>query len=293
MKNILLIYFSGTGNTRKIARFFQDEFRAEGAKVTLFDITSGDKLPDTRGYDITGFGYPVHAFNPPKIFYRFVRTLGALDSKYAFIFKTSGEPLRMNDGSSSALARLLRHKGYILGAERHYVMPYNIITRHSDAMAKQMYLYARALTKVHAKDILSQRLEEERIRLLPALISFVFRIEWLFTGMIGRLFSVDKTKCIGCNKCVRECPANNIGVVDGEYVFGMDCAVCMRCAFGCPADAIKIGILNGWRVNGEYAFASYIDNSDIHECGYEGGYRIYKKYFEEADKLLQEKGISL
>ncbi len=30
--------------------------------------------------------------------------------------------------------------------------------------------------------------------------------------------------------------------------------MCMRCSFTCPKDAIKIGLFEGWHVNGPYDF---------------------------------------
>ena len=48
--------------------------------------------------------------------------------------------------------------------------------------------------------------------------------------------------------------------------------MCMRCSFYCPKDAIKIGFLNGWKVNGKYNFdiikknelKQYITNDNVH-----------------------------
>lgn len=44
-------------------------------------------------------------------------------------------------------------------------------------------------------------------------------------------FKVIKNRCIGCGRCVRECPDDNLGMRDGKAAFlrGNDCLRCMRC----------------------------------------------------------------
>ena len=63
-------------------------------------------------------------------------------------------------------------------------------------------------------------------------------------------------------------------------VFGKNCIGCTACSFNCPADAISIGVLNGWRVNGAYKFApprEGLTRKDV--CNYWRG--SYIRYFRE------------
>ena len=72
-------------------------------------------------------------------------------------------------------------------------------------------------------------------------------------GFVNSFFyRVDADKCVGCMRCVRECPEQNISVRKGKIVFGHRCDMCMRCSFYCPADAIKTGFLEGWKVREYY-----------------------------------------
>jgi len=65
---------------------------------------------------------------------------------------------------------------------------------------------------------------------------------------------VDMSKCIRCQKCVKACPYSNIHYDQekDKFTFGNKCLLCTACSFGCPETAISIGLLNGWRVNGDY-----------------------------------------
>jgi hypothetical protein len=63
----------------------------------------------------------------------------------------------------------------------------------------------------------------------------------------------------------------------------------MRCSIFCPADAINIGILNGWRVNGGFRFEELekdktVDGNFINEKS-RGLYRMYAPYFRELERL--------
>ena len=53
-------------------------------------------------------------------------------------------------------------------------------------------------------------------------------------------FSVRKN-CIGCGKCARLCPLNDISIVDDRPVWGKNCTHCMACICHCPTGAIEYG----------------------------------------------------
>ncbi len=277
MQNIIIYYFSGTGNTKKITELFAEAFGARGAKVTLRDIVSCE-APSVEGYDGVGIAYPVHGFNTPEIVTDFAKKLPCGDGKALFAIKTSGEPLRLNDASSLELSRIAISKGYRFTGERHYVMPYNMVFRHSDAMAAKMLATAKERIPEDARAILNGSLPPLDYPLRARIMTVLCKIERPGMRLNGRLYRVDKDKCIGCMKCVRGCPVGNIKFEDGKFRFGGNCIGCARCAFGCPANAITTGLLNPIKVNGAYNFNADPDEAAI------GAYcrKSYEKYF--ADK---------
>ena len=117
---------------------------------------------------------------------------------------------------------------------------------------------------------------------------------WKLTG--GRVFATDYTNAARTMlfnihtlewddellRCARGCPQKNITMANGKPVFGGHCVGCVKCSFGCPEGAIKIGVLNGWRVNGSYDFSG-VPATDDEVCRY--CRRSYIKYFREAEKL--------
>ena len=47
--------------------------------------------------------------------------------------------------------------------------------------------------------------------------------------------------CIGCKRCEESCPVENVTVVDGRPVWGMDCTSCLACYHVCPQHAVQYG----------------------------------------------------
>lgn len=279
MKAVLCV-FSGTGNTLRVGERLALELNSYGIETSIFRICANKAMPDIRGSDLLIVGYPVHAFNAPTIVLEFIKNLPDGCGKRAYIMRTSGEPLTLNDASGIKPRRLLSKRGYKVMGEFSYVMPYNIIFRHSDKMAARMWLCAEKRLANDAAAIAKGEGKNKKVNPFKRAVSFTLRIEHAAMPYIGKRFKVNNDLCIKCAKCVTLCPLSNINLVDGEIKFGKSCVGCMACSFGCPKDAIKISVLNGWRVNGSYAFDE-IAATDEEVCKY--CRKSYLKYFHESE----------
>lgn len=52
---------------------------------------------------------------------------------------------------------------------------------------------------------------------------------------------IDKNKCIGCKKCINDCPANNMELVNKKAeIFSNNCLMCGHCVAVCPKVSIYI-----------------------------------------------------
>jgi NAD-dependent dihydropyrimidine dehydrogenase PreA subunit len=280
-KRVLLIVFSGTGNTLAAAELIRDSFAKSGVSADILDSTRAEMPVNTEGYDLVGLGYPVYAFNTPLVFLQFVKKL-ALRNKRVFIFKTSGEPGFLNDPSSHALKKLLRD--CTLLGDYHFLMPYNIIFRFPDNLVKQMYVAAKQLSGMLTANIIEGRTSFIRYNLFQRFVSCIFKIQRPGAYLNGRLYGVNRKRCSLCLVCVRDCPAQNIRMVKNRLRFGWRCVMCMRCAFRCPHDALRIGFLNNWRVNGPFHFEALekdpaLDGVFISEKT-RGLYRMYLPWFK-------------
>ncbi len=274
MKAIFL-YVTGTGNTRRVCEALAGAWRALGHAADCIELREHTPLPDLAAYDRIVFGYPVHAFNAPAPALKALRCFPKADGQKVWLLRTSGEPLSLNDAAVVTPRRLLRQKGYVLAGDLYYVMPYNIIFRNTDAWAAGWWKSVLSRTGGDAKAIEAGAGTLPRVGLIKRLVSFVLRIEHPAMPWIGRHFHAAED-CIGCGACAALCPAGNIRMENGSPRFGKNCFGCMACAFACPKDAVHIGILDGWRVNGAYDPAAS-PATDEEVCRY--CRRAYLKYF--------------
>lgn len=287
MKNAIIYVFSGTGNTKKACDIYKSEFEKNGVETTLYTVKKGfENLPDPNNFDYVGFAYPIHGFNAPYIMLDLAKALPkANGTKQYFVVKTSGEPLKINNVSSIKFNDIMKRKGYVPFSEYHYVMPYNMIFRHTDEMAARMKNTLEQLAPVEAREVLCG--VEHKLSKVPfgRFVAWVVRIEQPAMKVNGRFFKVDGNKCIKCGACAKNCPVGNIKMDgNGKFSFGGDCVMCTRCSFNCPTNAFDIGMLNGWKVNGRYSYKLPEKPEEDKHAWY--CKKAYKRYFEEAQKKI-------
>ncbi len=191
----LIITFSGTGNTNITAGCIESSLKSNNIDTTSYKL---EKIIDSlntlnlKKYDYIILGYPIHAFNAPKIVVRFAKLMPQSEGQKIYIFKTSGEPFVFNNSSSYLIYKHLSKKGYQMMFERHFLMPYNIMFRYKKSLVKQMYLLMEEMSKKFADDILLGKMHKLKCFLFGRIISFIFRIQWYGAKFNGHLYTSNK-----------------------------------------------------------------------------------------------------
>lgn len=253
MKRLLLIYWTGTGNTRYITDLVSNEFLdAYTVDKVEVDINTQKEI-NVSDYDLIGIGYPIYGFNAMGFFSKFIKRQKYKKNQKVFIYKNSGETLHANDASSAPLVRTLKRKGCKVSNEYHFVMPYNIHFRYEDNIVNEMLNMDDKLVKILHYEVENDIPNIKKYKFIHKLITFFVGIIHIGGNVNSFLYRVDKNKCNKCGLCVRSCPMKNIYFnKKGNIAFHHHCEMCMRCSFFCPQDAFNIGFINGWKVNGAY-----------------------------------------
>ncbi len=86
---VTIIYFSQTGNTRKVARSMAEVFEAKefSPKLVAFKKVTHNDFTDA---DIIGIGAPCFESQAPSPVKEILHTLPVLNGKKGFVFSTSG-----------------------------------------------------------------------------------------------------------------------------------------------------------------------------------------------------------
>lgn len=234
------IYFSGTGNTK----FCTENFLAHFDSPKIFSIEDNSAVRAIfESRDIV-FAYPIYYSNLPKIVRDFIESNSNLwHGKNIFIIATMG--LFSGDGSGVS-ARILKKFGANIVGGLHIKMPDCIgdVKALKKSPEENIEIIKAAVRKIAkaAEDHKNKKSTQEGL-------NFLYHMAGLFGQ---RLYFYSKTKnytyglkidtevCIGCGKCEKLCPMNNIKIVEGKAVSGNMCTLCYRCFSSCPQKAITI-----------------------------------------------------
>lgn len=274
-KSIILFYFSGTGNTKILANIYSKELRGKDCNVKIYaieDLLKGKIKIQTKSFDIMGLGYPIHAFNAPRIVFDFIKTLPISNDMPCFIFKCPGDSF-IKAGSTSMIRNSLRKSGYLVFHEDLILMPANVFLRYGDELSKELYEVAKRKIKRFADEILAgkEKLQDNGLGL--RLITWV--ISWIESNgahLFGKFLKVSDS-CDRCMLCTKICPTSNISLQGDRIKFGEKCVLCMRCIYKCPNNSIFPRFLKFFVLKEGYDIDRLIKNVKSNE----------KYLFEEKD----------
>ncbi len=230
MSKNIIFYFSGTGNSLKVAK----DIAAAVEDGELISMGNSHKLSGTS--ERIGFVYPVYGGGMPGVVERFVKALDLSENMNSFIFVVctsgSGAP-----GGSTNISKIVGGKGGKLsycGAVRcfpNYVGSY-AMRGDADNKAKAQ----SQATKQVVKDIQSIDVKPP-LKFNPLAVIHGPFIKSLANKDKG--FNVSEA-CNSCATCSKVCPVGNIKMQDGKPIFLHHCEQCMACIQWCPKQAINV-----------------------------------------------------
>jgi flavodoxin/NAD-dependent dihydropyrimidine dehydrogenase PreA subunit len=257
--NVTMIYFSQSGNTRKVAEAMAEAFREAGHVARIVSLEKATPHDATTG-DLLGVGTPCFSSQAPTPVKAFLRTLPRLDKQRAFVFATSGgAPGRV----LYDLTSLLQSKGadvvggFLTRGELHHPAPC-LIGRMPHRPNVEDFAHARRFASAVAEHVLANRLgsvTESYPATFKPMGRFYNLVALLSTDGFLRLVlpkpKPHSARCNQCQWCVRECPMHNI-TLQPYPVLGNQCIRCYRCLTDCPQKAFDVD----WRL-GNLAVLSF------------------------------------
>ena len=237
----MVLYYSATGNTEFIAKQLAD--RLDDQCVDLLErIKKGDFTP-LRSRKPFVICSPIHVCEMPVFMTDYLKKVKLSGNRKVYFIFTSGG----YSGIAGVLAKqIVKKKEKVYMGHAEFKMPRNYLISEHYPMLSPKENKARIQTSYEqipevADRILSRsRLRARHIFLFELLITLPFTPVWTKYMHTSEPFHATN-KCIGCGKCERVCPLNNIVMLYNKPAWKNSCAHCMACIENCPVDAIEYG----------------------------------------------------
>lgn len=233
----MVLFFTGTGNSRyiarKIAEITGDEIISIGER-----IKAGDYSPVKSKLPLVFVG-PVYAGRFPRIMDDYIRRVEFSTSSSAYFVAACAATPYITETYAE---RLCEEKTLLFRGFNSIVMPQGYIamggTQPKEVSDK---ILAEAEPKIlKIAELIRDGRPLPKEPLGSAVMSKILN-PIMYSMMISAKGFTYTDKCSGCGKCEKLCPMNNVKLRDGKPVWGKNCTHCMACIAGCPQEAVEYG----------------------------------------------------
>lgn len=248
---IVIYYFSGTGNSKNVARWFSETAARKNIDCASYNISSIDRasVAPPPGALIL-FVSPVHGFNYPPVMLNFIFRFPKSKNKVVLMNTRAGMLIgNFNVPGISGItfflsAAILKIKGYSILGLVPVDLPSNWISLHPGLNARTVeFLHKRNKEKVLncAEKIIAGKKDFRSLReIIQDIIVSPLSVGYYFIGRFFFAKTLFASKdCNDCDICISGCPVKAIIKVDKRPFWTFNCESCMKCIGNCPKRAIE------------------------------------------------------
>ena len=249
---LLIFYFSGTGNSKQVAKWISEFAAARSIDCKLFDISKTDisQLEPLDSNALIIIISPVHGFNYPKITLDFIRRFPSGKNKVVLMNTRAGMKIGsfVTPGLTGIAfilsSLLLKGKGYKIVGQIPFDMPSNWISIHPALRENAVkFIHQKNFDRVkkhsdkiftEKKDFLALRDLIQDILIAPVSLGYYLVGRYAFAKTFYASY-----KCDNCDICIKQCPVKAIEKVNNRPYWTFYCESCMKCMNSCPKRAIE------------------------------------------------------
>lgn len=241
---LLMVYFSPTGNTRKVAQAVADRCDQLGSDVTLWDMTlplQRQKNVELTAFDAFVFGFPVHSLRAPRLVRQWLRTWQGEKKRCAMFFTYGGFSVHPAHYSTG---KILEQQGFRVVASAQFpsAHTYNrggweaLPHRPNNEDLEEARNYADAVyPRLMGTDNKRPPAFEQgqyTTKQLDAFEDFRYQV-------VSQLPTRSGVECCLCRQCEKMCPVGVFAAEPGEVVRA-GCLACLACVAICPEQVLHI-----------------------------------------------------
>jgi len=247
--NVLILYFSATGNTATITRVIEKKLIEMGADVTKTDITpysARKRQIDLEPYQAVLFGLPIHSLRAPRAVREWMKTLDGKGKKCSMFFTFGGFQVHPAHYSTR---QILKEQNFIVVSSAEFLGAHTFNLGGWKAMEGRPDELDFNVAKKYAQ-VTYKRFIGEDDDILGDLEKTDYTEEQLDSFEIFRFKvltnppSRNGEECSMCLACEELCPTGameaKLGEIDKEK-----CIACLACVTNCPDNVLKINDMSG------------------------------------------------
>lgn len=237
----MVLYFSATGNTEFIAKEIAK--RTSDECLNLLDRIKAQDFSPIHSEKPFIICAPVYVCEIPRFMAKYLKKQTFTGSRDVYFILTSGGYC---GPSGNLLKKIFKAKKMIPHGHAEFKMPRNYVVSDAYAMLEKEQVEERITDSYNrldavAADILAgKKLTARHVFLFETVITLPFNPIWCKYKLKAKDFYATDS-CIGCGKCEKLCPLNNIKLEDNKPVWSDTCTHCMACIGNCPTKAIEYG----------------------------------------------------
>jgi flavodoxin/NAD-dependent dihydropyrimidine dehydrogenase PreA subunit len=281
--NVLIICFSQTGNTKKIAEKICSGITEKGHRCKIADIKVAD-LTRSADYDLIGIGTPVFYYREPVNIKNLIISMEKGEGKHCFIFCTHGSII---GNTFYYMKDELTRRGYeVIGAFDTYAE--SSLQFYPEVMHTAKHPDEEEIIKAEKFGMkicdISKKIKNGESSLIPEfkLIDDTWWFkdsEMLKQENLRQLFPkfiINPDKCTMCMLCQDNCPADAVNMEAEPPEFQKPgCIFCLFCQKICPEGAIE----TDWSIVSEFTrpnLKKYVN--ELKEAEKQGKFTPYVDY---------------
>lgn len=241
----LIIYFSQTGNTRRIAECIRSGITEVASRCDMNSLsdTDGKLLSD---YDLVGIGSPVFYYKEPFHVRDFIEALPELNGQHWFVFCTHGNII---GNFFPSITEVLKQRGAaVIGFHNSYAditVPFypkpSYTSGHPDSQdLAQAKAFGREIAE-RSRDVTNRQFDPDTLTYAVSSEEWIEDSTRLTREALGQVLpklGINPDTCIQCHECENNCPVQGIDVEADPPRIQNPCIYCWRCVNICPTLSI-------------------------------------------------------
>lgn len=253
----MILYFSGTGNTKYVANLLAKEL--DDVVIDLLTSIKDDKPVTFKSETPFVLCFPSYIMNIPVFIKKFLQNVTLEGSKYVYSVITCASESGI---ASLSIKEIVENKGKTYYGNCDVVMANNYVvnTRFNSTPDNEIKFCIKE-AKIDVKRIAmfisnTHSFKLKKVSFVKKLMIKTVESVYVKTGQSSEPFH-NNGKCISCGKCVSLCHVNKIHFDASKHpIWEKSCMHCMSCIGNCPVEAIDYGDVTQNKV--KYSIEKYL-----------------------------------